>query len=479
MKTTSRILGFSEGFHDAAAAVVEDGVVVFASHSERFSKIKNDKIICPELINYIDDRWKPDTIAFYEKTWKKRLRQLRAGQYKHAFRQRHYAWNYNQSFSHHLSHAAAAFQCSPYKEAYAVVIDAIGEFDTLTQWHCTYDENGNAFYDKMGSISYPMSLGLFYSAITDRVGLKPMEDEYILMGMAAYGSHKRNLYDGMRKLFKHNLHRGCKEFAPNETDENLAFNAQLLTENIIKTLIKKLPANLPIVYGGGVAHNIKANARVFGNRDHYIFPNPGDAGSSVGAAALAWRKKVEIPHMFLGHDVGKLTDEQVKLTVDHILKEGIIGVCAEAAEFGPRALGNRSLLADPRDSSVKDKVNDIKKRQKFRPFAPSILAEHRKIYFEYSDKDYDYMQYTAKCLQQIKIPSVVHADGSSRVHTVNKNTADVSPLRNILECWYEKTGCPVLLNTSLNIKGMPIVNNIEDAQDFERMYKTKVMTPNG
>ena len=165
--------------------------------------------------------------------------------------------------------------------------------------------------------------------------------------------------------------------------------------------------------------------------------------------------------------------------VEHLLEHGVAGVCAGRAEFGPRALGNRSLLADPRDPNIKDKVNEIKKRQKFRPFAPSVLSEHAQIYFLTSTKEnYDYMQYAVPCTKKHDIPSVVHVDGTSRVHTVSRESAEHSPLRHILELWYQLTGCPILLNTSLNIKGMPMVNDLADSQMFEEKYNMKVFNGN-
>ena len=229
------------------------------------------------------------------------------------------------------------------------------------------------------------------------------------------------------------------------------------------------------MYGGGVAHNVVANSNIF-NRSHYIFPNPGDAGSSLGAAALVHGQKINLRHCFTGYPEGKINDTHVKYIVDYILKYGIVGICAQRAEFGPRALGNRSLLADPRDPDIKDKVNVIKKRQKFRPFAPSILSEHANDYFELNKyHNYDYMQYTAKVKSE-NIPSVVHVDGTARVHTVSKRSTVHSPLRRILEAWYEKTGSPVLLNTSLNIKGQPMVNTKKHAKEFEEKYNVKVYT---
>lgn len=470
----SKVLGFSEGFHDAAVTILDNDKIVFAAHDERFSKKKNNETISDELKQHVADNYEWDRVAFYERPWMKRLRHLKQMRWDYAFQRRKLAYQYDDCYNHHLSHAAAAFQCSPFDKATALVVDAIGEFDTISQWNCWY-VNGKAKYKKTSSISFPVSIGLFYSAITDRVGLKPMEDEYILMGMAAYGNQNNALYEGMKLMIKMNLERGCKEFAPWATNEDLAYNAQLFTERLLKGMAKSIKG--PIVYGGGVAHNVVANHKMLMNRPHWIFPNPGDAGSSLGAAALTTKKKIKFEHCFTGKDAGKLAN--VHAVVEHLLNDGVVGVCAGRAEFGPRALGNRSLLADPRDPNIKNKVNEIKKRQKFRPFAPSVLSEHAHEFFLTSkNENYDYMQYAVPCIKKHDIPSVVHVDGSSRVHTVSKESAKYSPLRHILELWYQRTGCPILLNTSLNIKGMPMVNDLADSQMFEKKYNMKVFNGN-
>jgi len=156
--------------------------------------------------------------------------------------------------------------------------------------------------------------------------------------------------------------------------------------------------------------------------------------------------------------------------IDELKYNKIVGVANGAAEYGPRALGNRSLLADPRGSDVKDLVNDIKQRQRFRPFAPAILAEHAYEYFDGAVGPY--MQSTARCKCPDLYPAIVHADGTSRVQTVSKT--DNPGFRKLLEAWYAETGCPMLLNTSLNIKGKPMVNTEQDARQFAEHYGVKV-----
>jgi carbamoyltransferase len=148
-------------------------------------------------------------------------------------------------------------------------------------------------------------------------------------------------------------------------------------------------------------------------------------------------------------------------------------VASGRAEFGPRALGNRSLLADPRGPEIKDQVNEIKRRQKFRPFAPVILEEHADQYFDMPGGWHNsrYMQSVARCRSSDLFPAIVHVDGTSRVQTVPQ---DGSGIRQLLEAWYNRTGCPMLLNTSLNIRGKPMVNDRNDANQFEKLYGVKV-----
>jgi carbamoyltransferase len=200
-------------------------------------------------------------------------------------------------------------------------------------------------------------------------------------------------------------------------------------------------------------------------------PNPGDAGNSLGAAALGYGKKLNWTDAFLGFNIDG------EYPVDNILKElytnKMVGVASGRAEFGPRALGNRSLLADPRGPEIKDKVNDIKRRQKFRPFAPIILEELVTDYFDMPSgwSDSRYMQVIATCRHPDLFPAIVHVDGTSRIQTVK---ADGSGIRELLEKWYVMTGCPMLLNTSLNIRGEPMVNDRADADRFEQLYGVKV-----
>jgi carbamoyltransferase len=387
------------------------------------------------------------------------------------------------SHNHHLSHAAAGFQTSPYDRATVVVVDAIGEFDTISIWGAEYDIKGKAVYKKLWGQRYPHSIGLFYSAITQRIGLHPLDEEYITMGMSAWGRpdwyqrmHRELIVNEDDVVFADNLHLGVSDdFLDYATNEDLAASAQMLAETLIVAVMKKARAfgfSTNLVYQGGVALNCLANRLLGDYFDNiWIMPCPGDGGSSLGAAALALGKKIHWRDAYLGHAIpGPYPVNQL---LDHLVTTGIVGVASGRAEFGPRALGNRSLLADPRGSEIKDRVNEIKRRQKFRPFAPVILAEHVHEYFDMPSgwSDTSYMQVVAHCRRPDLFPAVVHVDGTSRIQTVPRNS---SGIRELLEKWYVMTDCPMLLNTSLNIRGEPMVNNRADADRFEKLYSVKV-----
>ena len=495
-------IGISAGFHDAALSVINDkGDIVFAGHSERYSKHKHDKHLSMGLVEdaltYCDSR--DIEIHYYERPWMKFLRQIRSGEKPalsnlsvkeiigtellHKLQDGRSGKVYTHN--HHLSHAAAGFQTSPYYDATVVVIDAIGEFDTISIYNAWYDKNGKAQYKKLWGKKYPDSIGLFYSAMTERVGLRPMDEEYILMGMAAYGNvsplkeMSTTLVESFKDIqFRDNLHIGVpNEFLDGATDMDIACSTQLIAEQLITTVISKarmLGGSKNLVYGGGVALNCLANRLLGEFYDNiWIIPNPGDAGSSLGASCLGYSKRINWTDAYLGHNISG--DYPVNRLLDHLNTTGIVGVASGRAEFGPRALGHRSLLADPRGKEIKDKVNEIKRRQKFRPFAPVILEEYADSYFDmpHGFNNSRYMQVIARCRHSDLFPAIVHYDGTSRVQTVPK---DGSGIRELLEKWYVLTGCPMLLNTSLNIRGEPMVNDRSDADRFEKLYNITVIS---
>lgn len=492
------ILGISAGFHDAAISLVDSqGEILFAGHSERYSKYKNDPDISKGLLDEIQGH-RIDTVAYYEKPLYKQLRQWYSGQgiewnklsTKKIVYDQCRPWLPNRpkhikSYNHHLSHAAAGFQTSPYGRATVVVIDAIGEWDTISIWGAEYDVTGQAHYKKLWGQRYPHSIGLFYTAMTEHVGLTPNEDEYILMGMSAYGKRysvssmeKAFIQDEWNIKFKHNLHAGADTtIMPQYDNADIAAGTQAVAERLIYNVMARardFKWSTNLVYMGGVALNCLAN-RMLGKyfENIWIMPNPGDAGSSLGAAALAHGGRLNWKNAFLGHNIPG--PYPVNGLLDELLSRQIVGVASGRAEFGPRALGNRSLLADPRGSNIKDRVNEIKRRQKFRPFAPVILAEMADQYFDFQPgwSSSPYMQSVAWCKHPNRFPAICHVDGTSRVQTVEK---DGSGIRELLEKWFVMTGCPMLLNTSLNIKGEPMVNDRNDADRFQDRYGIKVLS---
>jgi carbamoyltransferase len=483
------ILGISAGFHDAAATLIRgNGEIVFAGHSERYSKTKNDPNLCTGLLEELCDHH-IDVIAYYERPWVKQLRNLVSGQgidwrnitVQQVLKNQLGAWlqhppNSVKTYNHHLCHAAAGFQTSSFDRATCVVIDAIGEFDTISIWGAEYDTKNKATYKKLWSQMYPRSIGLFYSAITQRLGLHPLDEEYITMGMAAYGQPR--YVEECRAQLENNLHIGLDpDWLWPAAVEDIAASAQVLAEELIYSVMRRAQEfnwSSNLVYQGGVALNCLANRKLGEYFENiWIMPCPGDAGNSLGAAALAHGGRLCWKDAFLGHEIPG--EYPVRALVDHLQSDRIVGVASGRAEFGPRALGNRSLLADPRGPDIKDQVNEIKRRQKFRPFAPVILAEYANEFFDMPRgwSSSLYMQSVSVCRRPDLFPAIVHHDGTSRVQTVADNG---SGIRRLLEAWYQLTGCPMLLNTSLNIRGEPMVNDRADADRFEQQYGVKVFS---
>jgi carbamoyltransferase len=471
------ILGINETSHDASVSLIEDGKILFAGHAERYSKQKNDWYVNDNLIKDALQYGRPDHIAYYEKPLLKASRlALRGGlgDWKPKF---NIDGIPRKSFSHHYSHAAAGYYTSAFNDAAIVVLDAIGEYNTSTIWVGEGDKITLKYKQ-----NYPVSFGLFYSAFTQLIGLMPNQEEYIMMGMAAYGDWQR-YYKEVDEYFpqydqqKYNFHKGIDDWGMEITEQDrfdIAAAVQMVYEqrlNQFMRMAKSLTGKNNLVFMGGCALNSSANTLLWKIFDMiWIMPNPGDAGSSLGAAAALYGKHIEWKDPYLGYDLGG--KYPIQKIVDGILKDGIVAVATGRAEYGPRALGNRSILADPRDPDIKDKVNLIKQRELFRPFAPVVLADHAHKWFD-MDFESPYMQYTVKCLQPDKIPSVVHKDGTSRVQTV---TREQHPgLYRAINKFYLQTGVPVLLNTSLNIKGQPLLNDENDIVLWEQTYGTKII----
>ena len=441
---------------------------------------------------------------------------------------------------HHLSHAAAAFFPSPFEEAVILCMDGVGEWATTSTWI----GKGNSI-KPLYQISFPHSLGLLYSAFTYYCGFKVNSGEYKLMGLAPYGNPiyldiiKDNLIDikedGTFRLdidyFKY--HRGFrmtsrkfhklfgypprkKESELKQFHMDLAASIQKVTEEIIVKISKSLREETGIknlCLSGGVALNCVANGKLIENKifdDIWIQPASGDAGSSLGAALYTWYQYFAKPRepnpkdsmkgTFLGCNFSnneiKLYLEKIKVPyyeiqddelfpkIANLLDQGkVIGWFNGPMEFGPRALGGRSIIGDPRNTNMQSIMNlKIKFRESFRPFAPSVLEEDVFNQFELNKKS-PYMLLVAPVKKSLckkmstkennlfgidklniprsTIPAITHIDYSARIQTVNKNS---NPrYYNLIKAFKARTGCPLIVNTSFNVRGEPIVRSPKDA----------------
>jgi carbamoyltransferase len=472
-----KILGINETSHDASISLIENGKILFAGHSERYSKLKNDWYINDNLVNDALSYGTPDAIAYYEKPLLKASRLFLKGGYGDWKPRFDIADIPRKSFKHHYSHACAGYYTSKFDDAVIVVLDAIGEYNTSTIW-----VGEGSMIKRVHKDNYPFSFGLFYSAFTDLIGLKPNQEEYILMGMAGYGDWLK-YYQKVLNYFPsidyqpYNFHKGITDWGQAITEED-KFHIAAAVQKVYELRLfdymvwaKKMTKKNNLVFMGGCALNSSANTMLWKLfKDVWIMPNPGDAGSSLGAAAAFYGKHINWESPYLGHDLGG--EYPVDEVVQQILKNKIAAVATGRAEYGPRALGNRSILADPRDPNIKDKVNLIKQREAFRPFAPVVMEEHASKWFDMNFAS-PYMQYTVKCIQPDKVPSVVHIDGTSRVQTINKEQH--RGLWRVLNKFYLQTGVPMLLNTSLNIKGQPLLNDLSDIEQWELTYNTRII----
>lgn len=412
---------------------------------------------------------------------------------------------------HHLSHAAASYYPSPFTESAFLTLDGVGEWTTGSYGYGSQ----NKLYP-MGEMKFPDSIGLLYSAFTAFLGFEVNDGEYKVMGMAAYGkpihlSKVKKLYqqakDGSIKLHLKYFafHKSAKSMYSKEFTKlfdgldrfDVAASLQRCVEEMVFTILKYVfektnKSNL--VMGGGVALNSVINGKIINEtqfKNIFIFPAAGDDGGAVGAAlylyyhVLNFKKRKKFQHAFLGKGINdreintlikkhslkmkRLQDNKLYEHISSQLSQGkVVGWFEGRAEFGPRALGHRSILADPRNAKMKDIVNaKIKFREEFRPFAPVVLSEYKNEYFSISaDNLSPFMlgTFEAKFKAKKDSPATVHEDGTSRVQVVDKNYP--GKYRELIIAFFKKTGVPILLNTSFNVKGEPIVNSPEDA------YKT-------
>lgn len=477
-KNFKRYCGFSDITHDAGIAFLSlNGDIEFATHSERYSRKKHDTTLHEDLIDMISD---DDHVTFFEDV-SLRLEGYRGGTLHHSskrFNMIYDSLDYDECLSHHKSHAATGLYTRPWEDITNTVIlsiDGVGE----TQTTVIFNHNLEVIEDWHS----PRSLGFAYALLTREFGLHALSDDYVVMGMSVYGEpifgeylveQFYNLPYEVKYTGKVGVgfQRLYKELLDKNSVYDVAASAQYLAEYVFNervSVARKYGSKL--ILTGGCAQNIIAATKIRPMFDDMHIPvAPNDAGSALGAAAYTYCKRtgntrINWEHAYLGYDMKNNINP--KEVVDYIIQNEYCGVASGKAEFGPRALGNRSLLADVRHD-VKDTVNKIKRRQKFRPFAPAILEEFAEEYFDgYMN---EYMQYTSKAKHDYK--SVIHADGTSRVQIVKKDCTSI--IRTILEEYYDRTSVPMLLNTSLNIRGKPMVNNQNDAIDFEKKYNVKV-----
>jgi carbamoyltransferase len=267
-------VGFTQGFHTESLAIIDENGL-FDFYPKGFD---------PFIVT-------TDNIAFFEKPFLKRTRQFYAGQYKTAFKPLKLKLKPKYYFYHHLCHAANAFQQSPYDSANIVVADSIGEWDTLTTWKASYDAYGSAMYEKTNNRSYPFSIGLFYSSITQLIGLKPNSEENKLIEFAEKGIFNADLQKMLlNQLVYRNNHRGCLGMYPYYSKKDIAYNAQFTLETYLELFFKK--GNN--CFSGGVAFNKTfVDKMIKKTYIIYVPENPGDAGSAIGAAALLYGKKIK------------------------------------------------------------------------------------------------------------------------------------------------------------------------------------------
>jgi carbamoyltransferase len=419
-------------------------------------------------------------------------------------------------FDHHLSHAASSYYFSGFAESAILTVDGVGDWATTT-----YGFGRGPKIERFEQVDFPDSLGFFYSAITGYLGFEVNEGEYKVMGLAPYGEPE--YADQIRKLVEitsegqYRLNMKYFGFLSEDcmyTDElvtllgqpprepeseltqyhmDVARSAQVVLEEILLEKTRYLHTKFPsenLCMAGGVALNVVANGKCLREGPFerlFVQPAAGDAGGSVGAAALAHVevtgepplvKKLE--NVYLGpansvsdaykflrassakfQDFRGREDDLINFVADCLVDGKVIGWSQGRMEFGPRALGARSILADPRRPEMRDRIHAlVKMREAFRPFAPAVLESEYQEHFNL-DHSSPFMLETCDVISPIDLPAITHIDGSARIQTVN---GDSNPrFAALLKAFYERTDCPIILNTSFNLRGEPIVCNPVDA----------------
>jgi carbamoyltransferase len=563
------VLGVSCYYHDAAAALLHDGMLVAAAEEERFSRVKHDFGFPRNAIRFCLDQAKLegrdlDYVVFFEKPFRKLDRILMTTlqtypQSWKVFRESMISWMIDKLWvgttlqtelgiskekvlfcEHHLSHAASAYLCSPFDEAAILTVDGVGEWVTAT-----YGVGRGNEIRLLKQIEFPHSIGLLYSAFTAFLGFEVNEGEYKVMGMAPYGVPRyvdkvwkvvqqngdasfsldmdyfcfhhstEQTYNGKfvglfgeprpTKLQFFTKETGFPKYfgePPGNYDElcklnqhyaDIAASIQQVTEELLLNMARHLHRETGLqrlCIAGGVGLNSVANTRILKETPFeqvFVQPAAGDGGGALGAALWAYNTLLNkprhfiMPHAYWGssnsdaqigdflHHGGipfRHFDDENEL-LDHVVERltrgKVVGWSQGRFEWGPRALGNRSILADPRNPEMKDIVNaKIKFREPYRPFAPSVLAECAEKYFDLPQAQCHhparYMLYVVPVResQRSTLAAITHVDGTARLQTVFR---DQSPrYYRLIERFGQATGVPVVLNTSFNLRGEPIVN---------------------
>ena len=569
MPQPRHVLGISAYYHDAAAALLRDGIIVGAAQEERFSRKKNDADFPEQAVQFCLrcaglEPAQLDAVVFYDKPVLKFARLLETYlavapggwrtfptvlsswldeklDLRKTIRARLPGLRADCKIlftEHHQSHAASAFYPSPFDEAAILTVDGVGEWATTTIGH----GRGNVI-QPLQELRFPHSLGLLYSAFTYYCGFRINSGEYKLMGLAPYGEPK--FADAIRRelmevkadgSFRLNLdyfnflsgttmtnarfHRlfGGPPRRPEEKIErrhmDVAHSIQSVTEEIMLRLARQareLTGSRNLCLAGGVALNCVANGQILREKIFdrvWIQPAAGDAGGALGAALAAWYTDPEAPPRTTGGGDAmqssllgpEFSDDEIEatlrshgavfkkldrpallsFTVDLLRTEKVVGWFQGRMEFGPRALGSRSILGDARSPKMQSVMNlKVKFRESFRPFAPIVRRGRVSDYFEL-DADSPYMLFTAPIKKELRkplpvgvhgmdllkserstLPAVTHVDYSARIQTV---TPESNPLLYDLLSQFERaTGCGVLVNTSFNVRGEPIVCTPDDA----------------
>ncbi len=539
------VLGISCFYHDSAACLIKDGVVVAAAQEERFSRKKHDFRLPKNAVNYclkeagieIGD---VDHVGFYDKPFIKFERMLYTyiatfprslasfataiplwlGQKLHIPKIIKKELGYEKDvlmIEHHMSHAASSFLVSPFKEAAILTVDGVGEWATST-----FGKGSGNKIELIKETRFPDSLGLLYSAITYFLGFKVNSAEYKVMGLAPYGepkyadlimdnlidikddgSFKTNMkyfaYDyglkmtnsNMDKLFK--VKKREPESELEQVHKDIAASVQKVTEIAVLRMCDYLYKEVGgenLCMAGGVALNCVANGRILREskfKNLFIQPAAGDAGGAVGVAMYIYNSILDNPRTEPLHDsylgpsysdseikgyfdennvkYHKLKEDELVKKVAHLIEkdQAVIGWFQGRMEFGPRSLGNRSIIADAKNKENWQRVNlKIKYRESFRPFAPSVLEEKADNFFDLRGKKSPYMLLVAQVNKDKRVvPAVTHVDGSARIQTVSKKTNPM--FHRLIEEVEKLSGVPILINTSFNVRGEPIVCTPHDA----------------